>query len=124
MLIARIISVFERGGAQLGRSGDDDNAPSLIMTGTMTPIPSPKIRVGAYEIDGEDESYLKREVWWMQIRKVESLISGFKETVKEMTRQQVDQDDAQVVVWENLVVLFEKKFRAVKRDWSAKRDKA
>lgn len=122
MLMSCIISVFERGGAQAGRD-DDENAPSLIMTGVMTPIPSPKIRVGAYEIEGEDENYLKREVWWMQIRKVESLILGFKEMVAKMTRDQLDQDNAQVVVWEKLVLLLDQKFQAVKRDWSAHRDK-
>lgn len=123
MLIARIISVFERGGALAGRD-DDDNAPSLTMTGAMTPIPSPKLRVGAYEVEEEDENYLKREVWWMQIKKVESLILGFKEMVAKMTRQQVDQVDAQVAVSEKLVLLIDQKFQAVKRDWSAHRDKA
>ena len=123
MLIARIISVFERGGAQAGRD-DDNNASSLITTGAMTPIRSPKISVGVYEVEGEDENFLKREVWWMQIRKVESLISGFKEMVAKMTRQQVYQANAQVAVWGKLVLLLDQKFQAVKRDWSAYRDKA
>ena len=123
MLIARIISVFERGGAQAGRD-DDDNAPSLITTGAITPIRSPKIRVGAYEIEGEDVNYLKREVWWMQIRKVESLILGFKEMVAKMTRQQVYQDNAQNVVRGQLVFFLDQKVQAVRRDWSAYRNKA
>ena len=123
MLIARIISVFERGDAQTERD-DDDNAPSLIMTGTITPIRSPKISVGAYEIEGEDENYLKREVWWMQIRKVESLLLEFKEMVAKMTRRQVYQDNAQNAVWGSLVLFLDQKVQAVKRDWSAYRSKA
>ena len=122
MLIARIISVFERGVAQAGRD-DDENAPSLIMTGAMTPIRSPKIRVGAYEIEGEDENYLRREVWWRQIRKVESLILGFKGMVAKMTMQQVYQDNAQNAVWEKLVLFLDQKVQAVKRDLSAYRNK-
>ncbi|KAL9074691.1 MAG: hypothetical protein Q9161_002059 [Pseudevernia consocians] len=121
MLIARIISVFERGGAQ-ARRGDDNNAPSLIMAGATTPIQSPKFSVGIYEIEGEEENNLKREVWWMQIKKVESLIAGFKEMVAKMTRQQAYQDNAQVVVSGKLVSLLEQKAQAVKRDWSAYRD--
>ena len=121
MLIARIISVFERGGAQ-ARRGDDNNAPSLIMAGATTPIQSPKFSVGIYEIEGEEENNLKREVWWMQIKKVESLIAGFKEMVAKMTRQQAYQDNAQVVLSGKLVSLLEQKAQAVKRDWSAYRD--
>ncbi|KAF6228776.1 hypothetical protein HO173_011623 [Letharia columbiana] len=123
MLIARIISFFERNGAQAGRD-NDQNAPSLIMTGAMTPIRSPKFSVGIYEIEGEDECNLKREVWWMQIRKVESLVAGFKEMVAKMTLQQVYQDNSQVAAWGKLVFLLEQKAQAVKRDWSACRDKA
>lgn len=123
MLIARIISVLERGSAQAGRD-DDNDPPSLNMTGAITPIRSPKFSVGIFEIDGEDENNLKREVWWMQIRKVESLVAGFKEMVAKMTRQQVYQDNAQVATWEKLVVLLDQKAQAVKRDWSAYRNRA
>lgn len=123
MLISRIISVFERGGAQAGRD-DDKVSASRTMTGTMTPIRSPKFSVGIFEIEGEDETNLKREVWWMQIRKVESLVTGFKEMVAKMTRQQGNQDSAQVALWGDLVCLLDQKAQAVKRDWCAYRDKA
>ena len=119
MLIARIISVFERGGAH-AECDDDINVPSLFMTdGT-----APKFSVGIYEIEGEDENGLKREVWWMQIRKVESLVAGFKEMVANITRQQVYQDSFEVAAWKSLVFLLEQKAQAVKRDWSAYRSKA
>lgn len=123
MFIARIISFFERGGAQAGRD-DDKNAPSLIMAGAMTPMRSPKFSVGICEIEGEDENDLKREVWWMQIRKVESLVAAFKEMVAKMTRQQVHRDNSQVAAWGELVFMLDQKAQAVKRDWSAHRDKA
>ena len=64
MLIARIISVCERSGP-LAEREDNIGARSFNVTGTMTPSPSPKFSVGIYEIEGEDESNLKREVWWI-----------------------------------------------------------
>lgn len=122
MLVARIISVLERGGAHAGRD-EDNNPPLLNTTGAMTPIRSPKFSVGIFEIDGEDENNLKREVWWMQIRKVESLVAGFKEMLAKMARQQVYQDNAPVAAGEKLVVLLDQKAQAVKRDWSAYRNR-
>ena len=113
MLIGRIISVFERGGAQ-----------ALIITGATTPIRSPKFSLGVYEIEGEDENDLKREMWWLQIKKVESLIAGFKDMVAKLTRQQAYQDNAQVAVWGKLVALLDQKAQEVKRDWSTYRDRA
>ena len=123
MLIARIISVFERSGARAGRD-EDNSARSLIMTGALTPVPSPKFSVGIYEIEGEDENNLKREVWWIQIRKVESLVAGFKDMAARMSQQQVYQDASQLAAWEKLVFVLDQKLQEVKRDWRVYRDKA
>ena len=123
MLIARIISVFERSGAHVGR--DDDNSDrSLIMAGAITPVPSPKFSVGIYEIEGEDENNLKREVWWIQIRKVESLVAGFKDMLAKMAQQQAYQETFHVAAWEELVLVLDQKVQAVKKDWRVYRDKA
>ena len=122
MLIARIISVFERSGAQA--QCVDENGPSLVMPGAMTPVPSPKFSVGIYEIKGEDEQNLKREVWWIQTRKVESLVAGFKAMVAKLTQQQAYEDASQVAAWEKLVIMLDQKAQAVKRDWRVYRDKA
>ncbi len=122
MLIARIISVFERSSAQVGHD-DHNSARSLIMTGAMTPIPSPKFSVGIFEIEGEDENNLKREIWWIQIKKVECLVAGFKEMVARMTQQHVYQDPSQIAAWEKLVFVLEQKAQAVKRDWRVRRNK-
>ena len=123
MLVARIISICERSGALTGREGNNTSA-SLNMTGAMTPAPSPKFSVGIYEIDSEDESNLKREVWWIQIRKVESLVAGFKEMVERMMQQQACQDTTEGAAWENLVVVLDHKLQAVKTDWRVYRDQA
>ena len=124
MLIARIISLCERSGSLVGREDNNSSARSLNMTGAMTPAPSPKFSVGIYEIEGEDESNLKREVWWIQIRKVESLVAGFKEMVERMMQQQACQDTTEVVAWEQLVVVLDHKVQAVKKDWRVYRDQA
>ena len=123
MLIARIISVCERSGALAGREDNNTSARTLNMTGAMTPAPSPKFSVGIYEIEGEDEGNLKREVWWIQIRKVESLVAGFKEMVERMVQQQACQD-TEVAAWEKLVVVLDHKAQAVKKDWRVYRDQA
>ena len=150
MLIARIISVFERSGGggggahQTGHNhnhhspshhhhrqpyDNDDNssAPSLIMSAgaatTMTPIPSPKFSVGIYEIEQEDENNLKREVWWIQIKKVESLVAGFRDMVAKMTTMTMTSPQMKET-WEKLALVLEQKAQAVKRDWRAYRDKA
>ena len=124
MLIARIISVCERSDALAEREGNNTSARSLNMTGAMTPAPSPKFSVGIYEIEGEDENNLKREVWWIQIRKVESLVAGFKEMVERMVQQQACQDTTEVAAWEKLVVVLDHKVQGVKRDWRVYRDQA
>lgn len=64
MLIARIISVCERSGP-LAEREDNTGARSFNVTGIMTLSPSSKFSVGIYEIEGEDESNLKREMWWI-----------------------------------------------------------
>ena len=123
LLIARIISVFERSGSQAGRDhGTSNSAQSFIMTGTMTPVPSPKFSVGVYEIEGEDENNLKREVWWIQIRKLESLVAGFKDMVAKMVQQQACQDTSEVAAGEKLMVMLDEKAQAVKRHWRIYRD--
>ena len=124
MLIARIISVFERSGAQVGRDDDNNSDQSLMMTGAMTPVPSPKFSVGIYELEGEDENNLKREMWWIQIRKAESLVAGFKDMLAKMAQQQAYQDTFHVAAWEKLVFLLDQKLQAVKSDWRVYRDKA
>lgn len=121
MLIARIISVSERIGGEAGH-GYNNSARSPLMTRPMTPIPSPKFSLGVYEIEGEDEKNLKREVWWIQIRKVESLVAGFKEMLAKMTQQQVYQDASQIAAWEELVFVLEQRAEAVKKDWRTYRD--
>ena len=121
MLIGRIISLLRRGCAQTGR----DNVESTrtpIVTGAITPTTSPKFSMGTYEFEGEDERILKREVWWMQIRKVESLITAFGKMVAEVMSQQVGQDKPQAVVGEKLVSLLDQKVQAVKGDWSIRHD--
>lgn len=123
MLVARIISVCERSGPLVGRE-DATSARSFNVTGAMTPAPSPKFSVGIYEIEGEDESNLKREMWWIQIRKVESLVAGFKEMVERMMLQQACPDTTEVAAWEKLVVVLDHKVQAVKRDWRVYRDQA
>ena len=123
MLIARIISVLEHSSGQAGHN-NNSNVQSPIMTGVLTPGRSPKFSVGVYEIEGEDENNLKREVWWIQIRKVESLVTGFKDMVAKMTAQQACQDASQVAAWEMLAMMLDKKAQAVKRDWRIYRDQA
>ena len=123
MFIARIISVFECGGAQAGRRDNQSSAPSLTMTDAMTPLPSPKFSLGLYEVEEEDESNLRREVWWIQIKKVESLIAAFKAMVAKMLQQQVYQDASQTMAWEKLSLVLEQKVKAVKRDWKVYRDR-
>ena len=121
MLIGRIISLLKRGCAQTGR----DNVESTrtpIVTGAITPTTSPKFSMGTYEFEGEDERILKREVWWMQIRKVESLITAFGKMVAEVMLQQVCQDKPQAVVGEKLVSLLDQEVQAVKGDWSIRHD--
>ena len=124
MLIARIISVCERSGALAGREDNNTSPRSLNMTGAITPAPSPKFSVGIYEIEGEDEGNLKREVWWIQIKKVESLVAGFKEMVERVMQQQACQDTTQVAAWEKLVIVLDHKVQAVKKDWRVYRDQA
>ena len=122
MLIARIISFFERGGVPA--EGDYANhTQPLDTTGAMSPTRSSKFSIGTYEIEGEDEDTLKREVWWLHIKKVESLVAGFKEMVAKMTQQQLYPDHAEVAVWEKIVFLFDQKVEAVKRVWSGHRSR-
>ena len=121
MLIGRIISVLKRGCAQTGRE-TVENAHPLIMTGAITPSESPKFSMGMYEFEGEDERTLKREVWWMQIRKAESLITAFGKVVAEVMSQQVCQDKPQAMVGEKLVSLLDQEVQAVKGDWSVHHD--
>ena len=121
MLIGRIISVLKRGCAQTGRK-NVNGAPSLLTTGATTPTQSPKFSIGMYEFEGEDERNLKREVWWMQIRKTESLVTGFGKMVADVMSQHVCQDDSQTVVGEKLVYLLDQKLQVVKRDCNAHRD--
>ena len=130
MLIARIVSVVERSGAPAAHIDDvssSSGARSFLATGgPMTPVPSPKFSVGIYEIEGEDENNLKREVWWIQIRKVESLVTGFREMVQHMAQQWACRDGAgaPAAAWEQLVLVLEQKVQAVKRDWRVYRDKS
>ena len=121
MLIGRIISLLKRGCAQTGRD-NVESARTLLMTGAMTPTNSPKFSMGMYEFEGEDERTLKREVWWMQIRKVESLITAFGKMVAEVMSQQVCQDKSQAVVGEKLVSLLDQEVQAVKEDRSIRYD--
>ena len=121
MLIGRIISVLKRGCAQSGRDSVE-SAPTLIMTGAIPPSESPKFSMGMYEFEGEDERTLKREVWWMQIRKAEALITAFGKMVEEVMSQQVCQDKSQAVVGEKLVSLLDQEVQAVKGDWSVHHD--
>ncbi|KAL9104217.1 MAG: hypothetical protein Q9163_000817 [Psora crenata] len=121
MLIARIIAFFERRNAQGGHGGN--NTPSIDMACNMTTIRSPKFCVGVYQIEGEDEHNLKQEVWWLQIKKVETLISKFKDMVTRMTRQQGYQDAVQAAAWEKLGLMLDHKAQMVKRDWGVSRDR-
>ncbi|KAL9123293.1 MAG: hypothetical protein Q9187_000165 [Circinaria calcarea] len=117
MLIARIVAVFERGG---GNAYKDDVMSSDI-AGRGSINRSPKFSLGTYQIDGEDERRLKQEVWWLQLRKVESLVAGFKEMFRRAEQQQVHQDMLQAAAWEKLYLLLDQKAQAVKRDWVAAR---
>ena len=121
MLIGRIISLLKRGCAQTGRD-NVESARTLFMTDAITPSESPKFSMGMYEFEGEDERTLKREVWWMQIRKAESLITAFGKMVAEVLSQQVCQDKSQAVVGEKLVSLLDQEVQTVKRDWSIRHD--
>ena len=121
MLIGRIISVLKRGCAQAGRDSVE-SARTLVATGAITPSESPKFSMGMYEFEGEDERTLKREVWWMQIRKAESLITAFGKMVAEVMSQQVCLDKSQAGVGEKLVSLLDQKVQAVKGDWSVYHD--
>ena len=120
MLIARIIAFVECGSARPG-SDKYNNAPSVDMTDSMSPIRSPKFSVGSYEIDGDEENSMTREVWWLQIGKVESLVAGFKEMVAKMIQQQVHEDNAQDTPWVKLGSLLDQKAQAVRKDLSAHR---
>ena len=117
MLIGRIISVLKRGCAQTGRDSVESTR-ALVTTGAMTLSESPKFSMGMYEFEGEDERTLKREVWWMQIRKAESLITTFGKIVAEVMSQQVCLDKSQAGVGEMLVSLLDQKVQAVKGDWN------
>ncbi|KAL9128100.1 MAG: hypothetical protein Q9217_003153 [Psora testacea] len=122
MLITHIVSFFERGRARVGRKEND--TVSADLAGTITPVRSPKFSVGICQIDGEDEDELKQEIWWLQIKKVESLLSTFKEMVAKISRQDVCQDTAQGPAWENLILLLGQKIQMVKKTWSAYRDRS
>lgn len=61
MLIACIISVCERSDP-LTKREDNIDAGLFNVTGIMTLSPSSKFSVGIYEIEGENESNLKREM--------------------------------------------------------------
>lgn len=113
ILIARIISVFDGDGRSPSQNGD---AMAIDM--------SPKFSLGMYQIEGEDESKLKQEVWWLQIKKVELLVAGFKGMVSQVRQQQAYQDYVQTTAFEKLTELLDQKIQAVKRDWVANRDKA
>ena len=121
MLIGRIISVLKRGCAQTGRD-NVESTRTLIMTDAITPSKSPKFSMGMYEFEGEDERTLKREVWWMQIRKAESLITAFGKMIAEVLSQQACPDKSQAVVGEKLMSLLDQEVQAVKRDWSMRHD--
>ena len=121
MLIGRIISVLRRGCAQTG-CDNVESALSPLTTGAITPTEPPKFSIGMYVFEGEDERTLKREVWWMQIRKAESLITAFGKMVADVMSQQVCQGNSQAVVGEKLVSLLDQKVQAVKGDWSARHD--
>lgn len=119
-LISRILSVVGRGAGctshkEVGFPVEIDYKSGLNR--------SPKFSLGRYQIDEEDERNLRQEMWWLQVKKVEALVAGFKESVTKAKQRQGYQDVVQAATWEKLHFLLEQKAQAVKRDWAANRGK-
>ena len=120
MLISRILCVVERG---VGGVSNEESGLRLDTFGDTSAISSPKISLGMYHIDEEDERKLRQEMWWLQVKKVELLVAGFKEVVTKSRQQQEYQDVVQAAAWEKLHFLLDHKAQAVKREWIANRGK-
>ena len=120
LLISRILCVVERGVS--GASNEEHGLP-LDIFGSTSAIGSPRISLGKYHIDDEDERKLRQEMWWLQVKKVELLVAGFKEVVTKVRQQQEYQDVVQAAASEKLHFLLDNKAQAVKRDWIANRGK-
>ena len=123
LLIARILSVVERG---VGCASHQEVGFPVEIGGSSSENRSPKFSLGRYQIDEEDERNLTQEMWWLQVKKVEALVAGFKETVTKAKQQQQQQyqDVVQAATWEKLHFLLEQKAQAVKREWVANRGKS
>ena len=120
VLLGRILAVFERCSDGACR---DDNDMSVDGHEGGDASRSPKFSFGAYQINGDDELKLKQEIWWMQLRKVESIVADFKDTTSRVEQGQAYQGIVQAAVWEKLFLLLEQKIQAVKRDWVEARGK-
>ena len=121
LLISRILSVVERGA---GCVSHKEVGSPVEIGGSSSANRSPKFSLGRYQIDEEDERNLRQEMWWLQVKKVEVLVAGFKETVTKAKQQQQYQDVVQAATWEKLHFLLEQKAQAVKREWAANRGKS
>lgn len=120
VLIGRIIAVFERCADGAYRDDNDMSVDGREGGGASHSL---KFSLGTYQINGDDELKLKQEIWWMQLRKVESLVVVFKDTISRVEPQQAYQGIVQAALWEKLFLLLEQKIQAVKRDWVETRGK-
>lgn len=120
LLISRILSVVERGA---GCASHRELGFPVEIVGNSSANKSPKISLGRYQIDEEDERNLMQEMWGLQVKKVEVLIAGFKETVTKAKQQEQYQDVVQAAAWEKLHFLLDQKAQTVKREWAANRGK-
>ncbi|KAL8824038.1 MAG: hypothetical protein Q9191_005344 [Dirinaria sp. TL-2023a] len=121
MLVARILSVFERSSHNITNGETNHTGDSSRSASAMS---SPKFSLGMYQMDQEDERKLKQEVWWLQAQKVESLVAGFGELIRKTKQQELYPDVAQVSAWEKLHFFLDRKAQAAKNKWAASRVKS
>ena len=118
MLVARIISVFERSSQSRGFE-EDANSTDYFNRNGATGLA--RCSSFMYQMDQEDENSLKEKVWWLQAQKVESLLAGFRRLIRKVKHQELCPDVTQGAAWEKLHLLLDRKVQAVKTEWVARR---
>lgn len=125
MLISRIIAVLERvGGIASSPKTSSNVEPEKVVNDHHHTQTTPKFSLGVFQIDGEDERRLKQEVWWLQVKKMKSVVAGFTQLAANKERQQqAPHEPVQSMAWEKLAALLEQKAQIVEKDWIANRQK-
>lgn len=80
---------------------------------------SPTFSLGQFVLDVDDDRSLKQEMWWLQVKKTQALIAGFRNMVLARGRQA--QDLVQTAAWEKLYFLLERNAARVKDLWMVAR---